>query len=123
MFARMTFLQVKLDCIDEAIELYEKSVIPSAKRQRGFRGYCLLSNREDGKGISVTFWKTREDALANEKSLYYQEQLVKGLGFLTGPPIREEYEVNIHQFEALAKRRAAKKAGGKKRPKAGVKKK
>ena len=42
MFARMTFLQVKLDCIDEAIELYEKSVIPSAKKQRGFRGSCLL---------------------------------------------------------------------------------
>ena len=123
MFARMTFLQVKLDCIDEAIELYEKSVIPSAKKQRGFRGSCLLSNRETGKGISVTFWRTKEDALANEKNLYYQQQLVKFLGFLSGPPIREEYDVSVHKLGAPAKRRAAEKAGGKKRPKAGPKKK
>jgi len=98
MFARMTILLVKPEHIESAIRLYRTSVVPEAKKQRGYRGACLLVDRPAGKGISVTFWRSERDALANEKTLFYQEQLVKFLGFFAGPPIREGYTVEVHSL-------------------------
>ena len=95
MFARLTTMDIFTDRIDEAIKLYRKSVIPAAKKQRGFTAAYLLSDRNTGKGMAITFWKSEEDALANERNLYYQEQLVKFITFFKSPPIREGYEVSV----------------------------
>jgi heme-degrading monooxygenase HmoA len=96
MFARMTIMMIQPDRIDEAIAIYKKSVLPAAKKQKGYEGACLLSDRGAGKGISVTFWKTEEDAFSNEANLYYQEQLAKFLDVFSGPPIKEGYEIVVH---------------------------
>src|SRR4030065_2698475 len=95
MYARLTIMQVKLDRIDEAIRLYRKSVVPAAKKQKGFMGVSLLLDRASGKGVSITYWRNEKLALANEENLYYQEQLVKFLDMFAGPPIKEGYEVNL----------------------------
>lgn len=97
MFARVTTLDIKPERIDEAIELYRKSVVPAAKKQKGFVATYFLTDRKSGKSLAVTFWKAEADALANEHNLYYQEQLVKFLDMLrTGTgPIREGFEVSV----------------------------
>jgi heme-degrading monooxygenase HmoA len=100
MFARMTILQVVPENYDDAIKLFRRSVVPEAKKQKGYRGACLLSDPKSGKGIVVTFWRNEADAVANEESRYYQEQLVKSLQYLSGPPIREGYMVNVHAMRA-----------------------
>lgn len=120
MFARMTILQVKPERIDDGIKIYRTSVVPEAKKQKGFRGACLLADRASGKSISITFWRNEKDAVANEESLYYQEQLVKSLSLLAGPMIREGYEVSVYRLDTPAgskprpnpkKKPAAKKTG------------
>ncbi len=95
MYARLTEINIKLDKIEEFIELYRKSVVPAAKSQKGFNGLYLLIDRPTGRGIAITFWKTEQDALANERNLYYQEQLVKFIDMLLPPTIREGYEVTV----------------------------
>jgi len=88
-------MKVNTDRIDEGIEFYQESVVPAAKTQKGFRGISLLVDRKTGKSISLTLWDSEEDAIANEKSRYYQEQVLKGVQFYTKPPIREGYDVVI----------------------------
>lgn len=64
MFARLTTTQMKIDRLDEAVKLYEESVIPAAKSQRGYRGVYFLIDRKTGKG--VTFgqkMRKKEDGL------------------------------------------------------------
>jgi heme-degrading monooxygenase HmoA len=95
MFARLTTLDIKVEHIAEAIKIYEKSVIPAAKGQKGYLGAYLLSNLQTGKGMAITFWKSEADALANERNLYYQEQIIKFVPFLAGNPVREGYEVVV----------------------------
>ena len=95
MFARLTTVQVKMDKLDETVKLYEESVVPAAKSQKGNVGAYLLVNRETGKGVSITVWDSEEDAIANEQSGYYQEQLAKFKDAFTAPPVREGYEVAI----------------------------
>jgi heme-degrading monooxygenase HmoA len=110
MFARMTAMIFHPDKLDEAEEIYKKSVVPAARKQKGFRGACYLRDDTSGKGVSVTFWNSKEDAEANEENLYYQEQLAKFLPLFSGPVIKEGYNVAVHLLaERAAPRRAKKK--------------
>jgi hypothetical protein len=43
MFARITSMDIKVERIDEAIKIYEHSVIPAAKLQKGFLGRPLYT--------------------------------------------------------------------------------
>jgi heme-degrading monooxygenase HmoA len=47
--------------------------VPASKSQKGYKGAYLLTDRDTGKGMSITIWDTEEDAVANERSGYYQE--------------------------------------------------
>jgi len=94
MYTRLTIFRFNINRIDEGIKIYQESVIPAAKTQKGFSHAYLLIDRNTGDGISMTFWETQADVLANEENRYYQEQLVKFFpGFFESGPIREGYEV------------------------------
>jgi heme-degrading monooxygenase HmoA len=93
MFARLTIARISPDRADEFVKRYRESVIPAAKSQKGYRGVQLLMDRKTGHGIVITLWESEEDAVANEKNRYYQEQVAKFITFFKKPPIREGYEV------------------------------
>jgi len=102
-FARLTITQSKIESVDEMVKLYSESVVPAAKSQKGYLGILLLSDRKTGKSISIALWESEEDAIANEKSGYYQEQVNKFKNFYTAPPIREVYEVTIKDLVSQTK--------------------
>jgi heme-degrading monooxygenase HmoA len=95
MFARLTIVQVKIGNLDETVKIFKEGVIPAAKSQKGYRGGYLLTDSKTGKGISITLWDNEKNAIANEQSGYYQEQVSKFKGFFTAPPVREGYEVSL----------------------------
>ena len=95
MFARLTKAQIPIEKIDRFIKIYEESVVPAAKSQKGYKGIYLLVDRKTGKGVAIGLWKSEEDAIANEENRYYQEQVAKFITFYTIPPIREGYEVVV----------------------------
>lgn len=95
MFARFTIIHTETEKVDEAAELFKESVVPAFETQKGYQAVYFLSDRKTGKNICVSIWKTEEDAISNEQSRLYQEQLVKFMDLFTEPPIREGYEVII----------------------------
>ncbi len=95
MFARCTTMQIKIAFIDKAIEIYNQSILPAARSQKGFMGLNFFLDRKTGKAVSIAIWESEEDALANEKSLYYQEQIIKLMSLYSTPPIREGFEVIV----------------------------
>ncbi len=95
MFARFTIVQMKVDKVDEAIKLYEDSVVSGGKAQKGFSGIYLFTDRKTGKGYSISLWESEEDAIANEQSGYYQEQVRKFAEYFAAPPVQEGYEVSV----------------------------
>jgi len=96
-FARVTLTQGKVDMMSETIQLYKDSVVPAAQSQNGYRGIYLLSDFKTGKGISISLWDSEEDAIANEQSGYYQEQVDKFKDFYTATPVREGYVVTVQE--------------------------
>jgi heme-degrading monooxygenase HmoA len=95
MFARFTIIHTDIDKIDEAAKLFEESVVPTFQSQKGYQAVYFLSDRNTGKNICVSIWESEEDAISNEQSRIYQEQLVKFMDLFTEPPIREGYEVIV----------------------------
>ena len=92
MYARLTKIQIDVEKVDEASDLFTKSVVPAFKAQKGYKGIYFMVDREKGDCVCLSLWKTEEDLVANERNLSYQEQLIKFLAF-TESPIREGYEV------------------------------
>jgi len=58
MFARLAIFQVNIGRLNETAKIYEESVIPAAKSQKGYREGYLLTDRKTGKGISISLWNS-----------------------------------------------------------------
>jgi hypothetical protein len=110
MFARMVFFQFKPENVGDAARLFRRSVIPGAKRQKGYRGACFLTGRKAGQVIAMTFWRNEKDALASEENLFFQEQLVKFMPYFANPPLRESGEVAVHAMVGPAQKKMPKTA-------------
>ena len=95
MYARLTVMTLKKGAMDEAVRIHESNALPAARDQKGYRGSYFLTDRAADKCVALTFWDKESDAIANEASRYYQEQLVKFLAVYAAPPIREGYDVAV----------------------------
>jgi heme-degrading monooxygenase HmoA len=93
MYVRVTTIQLQPGKVDEAIRIYQDSVVSAAKQQAGFRSTTLLIDRAANKGIALTYWAAEADLLASEASGYYNEQVAKFAPLFAAPPVREIYEV------------------------------
>jgi heme-degrading monooxygenase HmoA len=93
MFARATVMMGRPETMDEAAKIFNESVIPAAKQQKGFKGALFLTAPNSGKGMSVTLWDTEDDLKAGENSGYFKEQIAKFGPLLAGPPTRELFVV------------------------------
>ncbi len=93
MFAQLVRVKVQPGKVDEAIAIFNDSVIPAAKQQKGFRNAYLLVDRSANRGIGLSLWETEADVAALATSGFYQEQVAKFAVVFAGPPEREVYEV------------------------------
>ena len=96
-YARVTKLHVQADQEDSVIELYNNSVIPAAKQQKGFKGLLNLIDRESGNIMSISLWETEADLLLSESNNYYQDQLAKFRRYMVKNPERLLYEVTAQE--------------------------
>ncbi len=95
MFVRLTIIHTEIGSIDEASKLFEESVIPAFRTQKGYQGTYFLSDRKSGKSICMSLWDSEQDAVSNEQSHLYQEQLIKFMNLFTLDPYREGYELIV----------------------------
>ena len=95
MYARHITSKIKPEKLDEALKLYEESVVPEGKDQNGYRGLFVLTDRESGKVVSITLWDSKEDAAVNEDEGYLQQQIDKFKDYLLEPVVQEGFEVGL----------------------------
>ncbi len=95
MFVRLTIIHTEVGRIEEASKLFEESVIPAFRTQKGYQAAYFLSDRISGKSICMSLWDSEEDAVSNEQSHLYQEQLIKFMDLFTADPYREGYELVV----------------------------
>ncbi len=99
MYARVLKIRTAADQIDAVAMLFEESVIPLCKSQKGFKGGQYIADRKTGSGILLTFWESEEAMQASERSRFFQDQVTRFIGFFTAPPLREAYEVILFDVD------------------------
>jgi heme-degrading monooxygenase HmoA len=89
----------------DAIAMFEESVIPALHEQEGYEGcYVLLS--QEGKVLVLTFWASEETARASHLSGFYEAQIAKlsDLVVFRQDPGRDAYEVVVEEAPEAAVR-------------------
>ena len=94
MVARVTHVKVKPEDLEEAVRLFDDSVVPAAKEEEGFMGALLLT-RADGRALVIDLCDTVEHMRANERSGLYQREVTKFAGKIVERPTREFYDVAV----------------------------
>jgi len=95
MYARVSIATTQPGKIDEGIKIMRDSILPAAKKQKGFNNLFFLTNRDTGKGTVIVMWDTEADMAAGEGSGYYREQVAKMMPLLSAQPTMEHYEVSV----------------------------
>ena len=95
MIARVTTCQTTSDKLDEVVRSFKENVIPGAKLQKGYQSGYLLTDRKTGKVISIGFWDSEKNAIADEQSGEYQRRVDTSKNLFTSSPVRELYELSI----------------------------
>src|SRR5258705_3568121 len=98
MYMRTVVLTIKPGSMDEAIKIFQDSVIPTAKQQKGFVSVNLGTDRSANKAEIVGFWETEADLLASETNGFFQEQMAKLGTTFAAPPVRTVYELNAQSW-------------------------
>jgi quinol monooxygenase YgiN len=76
MFMRLVQMRVNPNKIFEYVKLYGSVIIPTLHNTPGCLYAGLVQSLEDqGDGISITFWRSQDDALAYERSGKYAQAL------------------------------------------------
>lgn len=85
---------------EETRKIFEESVVPAAKEQKGFCAIYLLESEDDPTtGMALSLWDSKADAEAGEQSGYYQEQVQKFAPLFAAPPERKGYEITVSAEE------------------------
>jgi hypothetical protein len=80
--------------VDDALEVFETSVVPRLREQPGFCGLYAMTTPE-GRAMLVSFWESAEQADASAESGWYPEVLTEFTTLFRAPPGREHYEVRV----------------------------
>ena len=95
-FARNVHFQIKNGKEQEFTTLFENSVLPTLKKQNGFREELTLVNKDGACGISI--WEDRKSAEAYETSAY--PEILKTLNpVIAGAPRVEMYDVTTRTLQ------------------------
>jgi len=79
--------------LDEAIQLWRDTVLPSVQQQKGFRSVRLLVDRKNGKIASLGLWETEADFQATVE--WNQKPIANFASLFVTPPEVGGYEVVV----------------------------
>lgn len=68
MHARVSILEGPPDLIDEGMRQAREVVLPWGRQMEGFEGMIVLSDRQSGKTLGITFWESKEAMRASEEA-------------------------------------------------------
>ncbi len=93
-------MQAPPDKVQEAIQNFEKNILPGVRKTPGNLGAALLINRQTGAGLGITYWESAKAMSASEQmGIQTRAQSVKDV---PGTSI-----VNVERGELMIMDRAA----------------
>jgi heme-degrading monooxygenase HmoA len=107
MFTRIVELTTKPGKNKQLSDTINDKILPILKKQRGFVDeIVLVSDKEDNRVVSLSFWKTKEDAEEYHRAEYQKvKETVQNL--LEGEPMIRTFDVHSSITHRIAAGKAA----------------
>jgi heme-degrading monooxygenase HmoA len=107
MFTRVVELTTKPGKNKQLSETINDKVLPILKKQKGFVDETVLvSDKEDNRVLSLSFWNTREDAEEYHRAQYEKvHEMVRNL--LNTEPVIRTFDVHTSTTHRIAAGKAA----------------
>jgi heme-degrading monooxygenase HmoA len=101
MFARATELRILPGKLEEFTRNFD-TIIPSIRRQTGFRALLVLraAGQAAPEAMVVSVWDSLEDLKESENNLFLYQALARVMGCCEGFPKIREHEVLVSEFAA-----------------------
>ena len=101
MFGRQVTLKLKTDSAAELTRIAEKEILPILRKQKGFRDETTLIAPERLEAIANSFWDTKADAEAYDRTAY--ADVLKTLSnVIDGTPTVKTFEFANSTFRQVA---------------------
>jgi hypothetical protein len=101
MFTRHVTLKLKTNSASEFTRFMEIEIIPLLRQQKGFRDEITLVAGERREAVAISFWETRENAEAYNRTAY--SEILKILAkVVDGTPKVETFELSNSTFHKIA---------------------
>jgi quinol monooxygenase YgiN len=94
MFARLTFISIQTNKLEDLRRIFNEEVVPVVKSQKGNLGIWLLEpTNENDEFVSLTEWVSKADADAYETSGTYRMLVDKIKDMYTKKPVLKTYNI------------------------------
>ncbi len=101
MFSRVVSLQLKPNTHREFSELFEKQIIPTLRKQQGFRDEMLFVSPGGPEVFAISLWESRENAEAYNRATY--PEVLKTLAkVIERTPEVKTFQVAYSTFHKIA---------------------
>jgi heme-degrading monooxygenase HmoA len=70
MFARIVSMQIKPNTSGRFTELFEKKIVPTLRKQQGFKDEMLFVVPGGPEVVAVSLWESKENAEAYDRTTY-----------------------------------------------------
>ncbi len=106
MFARTVRMELKPNSVAEFTQLLEKDVIPTLRKQHGFKDEIAFVPTDGKEAVAISLWEEKENAETYNRSTY--PEVLKTLAkVIVGTPQVHTLEVTNSTFHKVAARQAA----------------
>ncbi len=106
MFARTVRMELKPNTVAEFTQLLENEVIPTLRKQRGFKDEIAFVPTDGKEAVAISLWDEKENAETYNRAIY--PEVLKTLAkVVMGTPQVRTLEVTNSTFHKIAARQAA----------------
>ena len=106
MFARTVRMELKPNSVAEFTQLLEKNVIPTLRKQHGFKDEIAFVPADGTEAVAISLWEEKENADTYNRATY--PEVLKTLSkVIVGTPQVHMLEVTNSTFHKVAARHAA----------------
>ena len=103
MFARTVRMELKPNCVAEFTQLLEKDVIPTLRKQHGFKDEIAFVPADGKEAVAISLWEEKENAETYNRATY--PDVLKALAkVIVGTPRVDTTEVTNSTFHKVAAR-------------------
>jgi hypothetical protein len=106
MFTRIVTMQLKPNTRKDFTELFENEVIPTLRKQQGFKDELLFVSPSGPEAVAISLWESKENAEQYNRAIY--PEVLKTMAKSVEPtPKVVTYDLAYSSFHKIASRIAA----------------